>query len=255
MSERLTPEREAEIRTRELVATRGPWGMYEDGTGRIDVAADLAETGHGYRCRRGIAQLDTGPIDNDPTHRNWTQGEDNEQVRIDAEFVAHARDDVPALLAEIDRLRKSVSELADRAHRVAISHDHFMSDHSDPGTEALGAQYELMSYLATLPFDTKLPVGLLENALRLVLALLDQWDENLTPGEIRKALAEFLPREDLSDRRRRIYLDGNGDAWLSLSSEREIRYIGRLAGAFDGDDTTDSVRERTGSLREIGRCW
>jgi hypothetical protein len=58
-----------------------------------------------------------------------------------------------------------------------------------------------------------------------------------------------------NDRRRRIYIDGDGNAWLSLSHDRNIRYIGRLAGAFHGDDTTDSVRESTGGLREIGRCW
>lgn len=60
---------------------------------------------------------------------------------------------------------------------------------------------------------------------------------------------------DLKDRRRRIYIDGNGEAWISLSHDKDIRYIGRLAGAIPADDTVDSVREATGSLREIGRCW
>lgn len=114
MNEPLSPEREAEIRTREMVATRGPWGLYEEATGRVDVAAELAETGHGYRCRRGIAQLDTEPIDNDPTHRDWSEAEDNEQVRIDAEFIAHARDDVPALLTEIDRLRTELAKTVEQ---------------------------------------------------------------------------------------------------------------------------------------------
>jgi hypothetical protein len=109
-ADRLSPQREAEIATRDLIATRGPWGLYEDGTGRFDIAADLEETGHGYRCRRQIAQLDTEPIDNDPKHRDWNEAEDNEQVRIDAEFIAHAREDVPALLAELAAVRAERDE-------------------------------------------------------------------------------------------------------------------------------------------------
>lgn len=116
-----SPEREAEYRTAEMLATKGPWGLYDDGTGRFDIAADLEDTGHGYRCRRGIAQLDTEPIDNDPAHKEWTAGEDAEQVRIDAEFIGLAREAVPMLLAALDaeraaneRLRKRVAELADQ---------------------------------------------------------------------------------------------------------------------------------------------
>ncbi|MEU0656067.1 hypothetical protein ABZ485_28015 [Streptomyces albogriseolus] len=104
MTDRLTPEREAEIAMRDLIATKGPWGLYESGT-MIDVAADLEETGCGYRARREIARFEDEPLDNDPTHREWTAEEDWEQVRIDAEFVAHARTDVPVLLAELSAVR------------------------------------------------------------------------------------------------------------------------------------------------------
>ncbi len=104
MTDRLTPEHEAEIAMRDLIATKGPWGLYESGT-MIDVAADLEETGCGYRARRGIARFEDEPLDNDPTHTEWTAEEDWEQVRIDAEFVAHAREDVPALLAELAAVR------------------------------------------------------------------------------------------------------------------------------------------------------
>ncbi|MHC3450852.1 hypothetical protein [Streptomyces prasinus] len=104
MTDRLTPQREAEIATRDLIATKGPWGVYESGT-MIDVAADLVETGCGYRARREIARFEDEPLDNDSTHKEWTAEEDWEQVRIDAEFVAHAREDVPALLAELAAVR------------------------------------------------------------------------------------------------------------------------------------------------------
>ena len=150
-----------------------------------------------------------------------------------------------------------VRELTARAKRVAVSHEHFIWDHSDPGTEALTAQYELVNYLSAVPGETELPLNPVENALRLVLALLDEYDENVTPGEIRKTLAEFLPRDDASDRRRRIYIDGKGEAWLDLSVTSDgTRWVAPLAGAMPtGAEPEGKVRERTGSLREIGRCW
>lgn len=153
------------------------------------------------------------------------------------------------------RLADELAELNSRSRRVATSHQHFMDEHCDPGTEALSAQYELLNYLSAQDGETELPLNLTENALRVVLALLDEWRDDVTPDEIRMAIGHALPRQDMSDRRRRIYIDGNGDAWLSLSREGDVEYVGKLAGAFHGDDTTDTVRERTGGLREIGRCW
>lgn len=94
------------IEARASKATPGPWGVYEYGGGsKIDIAADLQDTGCGYRARREIASLEDEPLDNDPTHREWTAEEDWAQVQADAAFIAHAAEDVPALLAEIRRLR------------------------------------------------------------------------------------------------------------------------------------------------------
>ncbi|HET6633805.1 MAG TPA: hypothetical protein VFH77_02135 [Streptomyces sp.] len=116
----LSPAREAEIRERAAAATAGPWGTYyenpqSDGVRLIDIAADLQDTGHGYRCRRYIAQTESGQIDNDPAHRDWDADQDNDQSAADAEFIAHAREDVPVLLAEIERLR---GELEDRDRTI-----------------------------------------------------------------------------------------------------------------------------------------
>lgn len=62
--------------------------------------------------------------------------------------------------------------------------------------------------------------------------------------------------EDAKDRRRRIYIDGKGDGWIDLTvdpatGERELTGITnpwKIASA-------DEVRNDTGDLREIGRCW
>ncbi|WP_019358043.1 hypothetical protein [Streptomyces sp. AA1529] len=105
----LSPEREREIRKRVKAATPGPWGTYQHGSmGEdvlIDIAADLHDTGHGYRCRRYIGQLESGRIDNDPAHTEWDAEQDNRQSHDDAAFIAQAPTDIAALLAELDRLR------------------------------------------------------------------------------------------------------------------------------------------------------
>ncbi|HEX5596351.1 MAG TPA: hypothetical protein VFX61_10090, partial [Micromonosporaceae bacterium] len=98
----LTDERLAEIAARADAATKGPWGIYEYGGGSLlDIAADLKDTGTGYRARRTIARLEDEPLDNDPTHKEWTAEDDWAQVKADAAFVAHAREDVDLLRAEL----------------------------------------------------------------------------------------------------------------------------------------------------------
>ena len=156
-----------------------------------------------------------------------------------------------------EALKAQLAELTARAHRVAVSHEHFIQDHTDPGTEALAAQYELINWLSASQHHEGLPVNPVENALRIILATLDQFDENATPGEIRATLAEALPRDDMSDRRRRIYVDGRGDGWLDQSVASDgTRWIAPLAGSMPtGAEPEAEVAKRTGSLREIGRCW
>lgn len=114
----LTEQQLADIEARANAATAGPWGVYESGT-LIDVAADLEETGHGYRARRGIARLDEEPLDNDPAHREWTAEEDWTQVQADGAFIAHAREDVDVLVAEVRRLRNELADVHARLNATA----------------------------------------------------------------------------------------------------------------------------------------
>jgi hypothetical protein len=104
--EPLTEQQLADIEARASAATEGPWGVYQfGGDSLIEIAADLEDTGCGYRARRTICRFDEEPLDNDPAHREWTAEEDWAQVQADAEFAAHAREDVDALLAEVRRLK------------------------------------------------------------------------------------------------------------------------------------------------------
>ncbi|MGW7726297.1 hypothetical protein ACWGJ6_23545 [Streptomyces canus] len=81
----------------------------------------------------------------------------------------------------------------------------------------------------------------------------DEWEAARTAGaEAAKAKAA----EEAADRRRRIYIDGKGDGWIDLTvdpetGERELTGITntwKIASA-------DEVRNDTGGLQEIGRCW
>lgn len=155
-----------------------------------------------------------------------------------------------------ERLRAELAELTARARRVAVSHEHFIQDHDDPGTEALAAQYELINHLSGSADPGDLPLNPVETALRVVLAVLDETQDDASPREIRGAIADALPREDKSDHRHRIYIDGRGDAWMDVSVEADgTTYIAQIEKSFSVGTPMTEVAERTGSLREIGRCW
>ncbi|MEV5093274.1 hypothetical protein AB0N18_36190, partial [Streptomyces griseoincarnatus] len=108
----LSHEYLAEIAARAEAATAGPWGFY-DGDNYADVAADLKMTGRGsYSCRQQVARLEDESYWEDPAHEDDEEPA-SEQMAADAAFIAHARTDVPALLAEVERLRAALSSAAD----------------------------------------------------------------------------------------------------------------------------------------------
>lgn len=74
-------------------------------------------------------------------------------------------------------------------------------------------------------------------------------------GVVRQAADGERP-DNPDDRRRRIYIDGEGKGWLDQSTgHNSLRWIAPLA-IFPGDsEPATKVTERTGGLHEIGRCW
>lgn len=126
----LTPEREQEIREREAAATAGPWGR--DAARGPYFHSDSPADQFGIRV--GDAQFGRGA-----------------QALTDREFAANAREDVPTLLAEIDRLR---AELAGRPTRAAVLRE-AAKDADDAGgtyasrgqNEHAGAAFALMEHL------------------------------------------------------------------------------------------------------------
>ena len=97
------------IETRANAATPGPWGFY-DGDNYADVAADLQQTSPGsYSYREKIARLEDENYWDDLAHEDDDEDRAPEQMAANAAFIAHAREDVPALLAEIRRLRQALT--------------------------------------------------------------------------------------------------------------------------------------------------
>lgn len=84
----LTDQQLADIEARANAATPGPW------------CTDSWEIYQGAEYQPGLSE--------------WIgetcRADDSDGSRNDAEFIAHAREDVPALLAEVDRLRTDLAE-------------------------------------------------------------------------------------------------------------------------------------------------
>lgn len=111
MSTPMPSERLAGIAARVDAATAGPWGFY-DGDTYADVAADMEQTGPGsYSYRQKIAQLDDDHYWDDTAHEDDDEECAAAQMTADARFIAHARTDLPDLLAEVERLRTEVESL------------------------------------------------------------------------------------------------------------------------------------------------
>ncbi|MGW2725632.1 hypothetical protein [Streptomyces sp. NPDC001492] len=154
----LTDQQIADIEQHANAATDGPWGVYQyGGDSLIEIAADLEDTGCGYRARRTVCRFDEEPLDNDPAHREWTAEEDWAQVQADAAYIAAMSPDVAAaLVAEVRRLRAANAQLdralsetiddRDQAHEIAdklayaVAPEEVIGEHSSmncPWTNAL----------------------------------------------------------------------------------------------------------------------
>ncbi|MEU3665806.1 hypothetical protein [Streptomyces virginiae] len=75
-------------------------------------------------------------------------------------------------------------------------------------------------------------------------------DGKFTPAAVIQA-ASGEREDNPNDRRRRLYLDGHGQAWVE-TGEGFITEIG--LSLWDGEPI-GNIRERTGEIHEIGRTW
>jgi hypothetical protein len=102
MMERLTDAELEAIRKRAEAATEGPW-YSEDNS--VVYSEKVVDRKYGEPVE--VADTSCGPdIGN-------------------AEFIAHAREDVPKLLAEVERLRDALEDIADTGESY---HEHYCRD-------------------------------------------------------------------------------------------------------------------------------
>lgn len=110
-TEAMTAERIAEIKAREGKATPGPWVANEYASG-VDLGykPDHERT-WGYGCGNDfVCDLNDGEY-----HEYCSQ----EEQRANAEFITHARQDIPDLLAEVERLRAENKRLERQVMQLA----------------------------------------------------------------------------------------------------------------------------------------
>lgn len=138
-----------------------------------------------------------------------------EQDRADAAFVAAAREDVPKLLAELAAVRAERDQARADAERLRAAHFH----------EA-----------ARLLEDT----GHDDDAVNLLDTLAD---------------GIHAEAEDASDNRRRLFVDGKGNGWISVCHDEGAEWIVPVQPEAAVEQDVRDVADETGSLREIGRCW
>ncbi|MGW4603670.1 hypothetical protein ACWENS_10415 [Streptomyces sp. NPDC004532] len=146
MSDRLTPEREAEIvaRATHEHLTPGPWEVDREG---CDCGGDYP-CGHGMYVTGVVTPVPTWSAaerlqrtGEQPRDYDFHRGEIGDFTEADWQLMAHAREDVPALLAEIQRLKARVAALEDALTATGRSLSSFIFDSMDPGTDAMGAQW------------------------------------------------------------------------------------------------------------------
>jgi len=89
----------AEIKAREQAATPGPWEYFD--------------------CANEIWSIAHKTVTNDDTVIGGTEGEGISINKPDAAFIAHARTDIPALIAEVERLQNLCEENEQLIERLA----------------------------------------------------------------------------------------------------------------------------------------
>lgn len=93
-------ERLDAIRAREQKATEGPWEVYIDSTTATPWAVQAGRGLFGAVARAATDQADYG--------------------KADIEFIAASREDVPWLLAEVERLTQAIQEALDVARSSSV---------------------------------------------------------------------------------------------------------------------------------------
>ncbi|MEU7597524.1 hypothetical protein AB0B79_31505 [Streptomyces sp. NPDC039022] len=216
----MADDRLTQIKARVEAATPGPWHVdrHEPSLSRL------------VRSHDGTLDIDFGYVG------NCTQP--------DAEFVAHAPDDVQWLVNQLERARSIAVELENENARLANELGRYV------GKEPTVA--EEMSFLSSC-------LGAVRDLCDRARQDARRWEQPLPEPEWVAAVEEAASGnrpDDPDDTRRRIYIDGEGQAWIdSTEGDDGEQYLAQIEWPLDDGELLDTIRERTGGLREIGRTW
>ncbi|MFF8100084.1 hypothetical protein ACF07S_09965 [Streptomyces sp. NPDC016640] len=138
-------------------------------------------------------------------------------------------EDVPALLAEIQRLKAELAKYVGKEPTVAEEMEYL--------SRCLDAVRDLCDEAEkqATRWENPLPVP--------------EWVE-----QVRAAASGERP-EDPNDNRRRIYVDGKGNGWISVCHDEGTEWVVPVQPEVAVEQDVRDVADETGSLREIGRCW
>lgn len=118
MTERMTEERIAEIKARCEAATKGPWEIW-DGPGWCGGGSDLS-IGAGEQWLADMEIRDGNNYHERVAHGDCAvsgcticsmNDEISREQKANAEFIIHSRDDIPALLAEVEACHQEIADI------------------------------------------------------------------------------------------------------------------------------------------------
>ena len=145
-NEPMTEERLAEIMGREKAATQGPW-VFEEPDGKVLLGYTPKEV---RVCESGCLGSIGSRFVCD-MHSDWRYTYKNKDEPLaNAAFLAHAREDIPALLAEVERLRAEL-ENADKRTKFWIYFSALLSG----GKSGIGGKLNTSMSFSDLPEMSK----------------------------------------------------------------------------------------------------
>lgn len=70
------------------------------------------------------------------------------------------------------------------------------------------------------------------------------------------AAAQQAATDDGSDdNRRRLYIDGKGNGWISVCHDEGTEWVVPVQPEGAVEQDIRDIADETGSMREVGRCW
>ncbi|MFB6776557.1 hypothetical protein ACFCX0_03800 [Streptomyces sp. NPDC056352] len=154
---------------------------------------------------------------------------------------------------------------AERVHGDGVSRTPLFDKVGAQQARIAELETELAKYVGKEPTIAD-EMAYLQRCLNDVYEVCDQaekqatrWEQPLPVPEwvatVREAADGERP-DNPNDKRRRLYVDGKGNAWIDGATDDDgTRYVIEVEGPVGEEQPVETIRANTGSLREIGRCW